>query len=296
MKETSLNSFCLKLATASAKLQLVLCLLTLGGCAVLDLLPSKTQNDEVGIASKMEFNLDPISESSPDREFAIRASRHRLPSPRLEVNNLVRRELNALLKNNSQTVDQGLQRQAELFPVLENVLEDEGLPTEVLNLALIESNFKASSISPAGAAGLWQFMPGTARHYGLEISNFKDERKDPVLSTVAASRYIKNLYVKFDDWYLALAAYNAGDGAISKALSRSKSKDFWSLAASGQLNPETARFVPKFIAASILQKLRSHYGPKVQLAQVLDKHIVAISSNKATSTFALNIDAFNLAG
>ena len=99
---------------------------------------------------------------------------------------------------------------------------------------------------------MWQFMKSTARLYGLKVGLFVDERQDPILSTIAAARLLRDLYDQYQDWHLALAAYNAGTGAIDRALARVRDRDFWTLARSGRLNRQTAEFVPKFIAASLL--------------------------------------------
>ncbi len=288
----------LEAAAIIGKLQLILCIILLGGCAMLDLLPAELpeKSPEPNLEFSLNSDLEEIVQQN-NKQFAARMQTHSLPVPRLVVTSEVRKELNNLLLDNARTVRDGLERQVQLFPVLENVLKDEGMPDEVLNLALIESNFRPDANSSAGAVGLWQFMPGTARHYGLEVTGRSDERKDPILSTVAASRYLKNLYVKFNDWYLALAAYNAGDGAIAKAISvNGGTKDFWELSRKGKLPGETSRFVPKFIAASILQKLRMRYGAEVQLAQYVDRHIISVSNSSHGATFALNVDSIDKLG
>ncbi|MGH7927226.1 MAG: transglycosylase SLT domain-containing protein, partial [Candidatus Binatia bacterium] len=135
-----------------------------------------------------------------------------------------------------------------------------GLPEELAYLALIESAFLTSSTSSRGAAGLWQFVPSTARLYGLKIDPWVDERRDPEKSTRAAAAYLKDLHSYFGRWYLATAAYNAGQGAINKALQQSGAKDFWTLTRKAELSDETRNFVPKFVAAAIIATDLEKYG------------------------------------
>ena len=153
-----------------------------------------------------------------------------------------------------------LSRSGKYFPMIARVLQEEGLPEELAYLALIESNFDPVASSPYDAVGLWQFVPGTARRYGLRINSWVDERRDPVKSTRAAAAYLKDLHAYFDRWYLATAAYNAGQGAIDKALQTSGAKDFWSLSEKAKLSEETRNFVPKFVAAALIASNPRKYG------------------------------------
>lgn len=226
---------------------------------------------------------------APPPFFPARAQLSSLPSPKLEVNHEVRREISNYLRS-EKTISNGLNRLENLFPVMGKIFVDEGLPEELLNLALIESGIQTEANSQAGAIGIWQFMSGTARLHGLEVSSRVDERKDPILSTIAAAHYLKELYSKFNDWYLVLAAYNAGEGAVAKAIQQSGRSDYWGLARSGAICAETTRFVPRFIAASILQKLYSRYGKNVQLAQYLERHVVLSKVSGNNSAYAFNIE------
>src|SRR5262249_58494468 len=116
------------------------------------------------------------------------------------------------------------------------------------------------SSSSSGAVGLWQFVPGTARRYGLKIDSWVDERRDPLKSTRAAAAYLKDVHNYVGRWYLAIAAYNAGQGAIEKALQVSGAKDFWTLSTKAKLREETRNFVPKFVAASLIANDPQKYG------------------------------------
>jgi LysM repeat protein len=153
-----------------------------------------------------------------------------------------------------------LARSGKYIPMIAKVLNEEGLPEELAYLALIESAFSTSATSPQGAAGLWQFVPSTARLYGLKIDSWLDERRDPEKSTRAAAAYLKDLHNFFGRWYLATAAYNAGQGAIDRAMQQSGATDFWTLTRKAQLSDETRNFVPKFVAAAIIATNPEKYG------------------------------------
>lgn len=133
------------------------------------------------------------------------------------------------------------------FPIYEEALQRHELPSELKYLSCIESGLRQNAYSPARAAGLWQFIPGTGMLQGLEINSYIDERYDVYKSTDAACRYLKGLYNKFGDWHLAIAAYNCGPGNVSKAMARSKGKTFWEIYNS--LPRETRAYVPMYIAA-----------------------------------------------
>ena len=134
-------------------------------------------------------------------------------------------------------------------PIFEEALESYQVPLELRNLPIIESALHPNAVSRAGAVGLWQFMIGTAKKYGLEVTSLIDERKDPIKSSYAAAHLLKDLYDIFGDWSLAIAAYNCGPGNVSKAIRRSGGKkDFWGIYQ--YLPAETRGYVPAFIAAN----------------------------------------------
>ncbi len=153
-----------------------------------------------------------------------------------------------------------LERSSRYLPRIESILQKEGLPTELAYLPLIESGFRPHAVSPAKAVGLWQFIPDTGRRYGLRIDRFVDERRDPIKSTRAAARYLKDLYGMFGDWHLSLAAYNTGEGRISRLLSASDASDFWELSERGYLFRETEDYVPGFLAALQIASHPEAYG------------------------------------
>lgn len=136
------------------------------------------------------------------------------------------------------------------FPMIEAELDRAGLPLELRMLPVVESALTPTAVSPAGAAGLWQFMYSTGRHYGLEVTSFVDQRRDPAASTRAACQFLKDLYDMFDDWTLAIAAYNCGPGNVTKAIRRAggNTKNFWDIYP--YLPRETRGYIPSFIAAT----------------------------------------------
>lgn len=137
------------------------------------------------------------------------------------------------------------------FPMFEKKLREKKLPDELKFLALVESNLKVNAKSYVGASGLWQFMKGTGKMYGLKINSTVDERNDPEKATEAALNYLQDLYLQFDDWTLALAAYNCGPGNVRKAIRRSGGKrTYWEIRKF--LPRETRRYIPKFVAFSYL--------------------------------------------
>ncbi len=153
-----------------------------------------------------------------------------------------------------------LARSGHYSDLITSELEASGLPKDLLYLAMIESGFNQRAYSKAKAVGLWQFMSGTGREYGLSITRYVDERRDAEKSTKAAAAYLKCLYDEFGDWYLAVAAYNGGPGTLRKAIKKTKSRDFWKIAQSRSLRMETKRYVPKLIAAIMIAKEPEKYG------------------------------------
>ncbi|MBI4791560.1 MAG: LysM peptidoglycan-binding domain-containing protein [Deltaproteobacteria bacterium] len=153
-----------------------------------------------------------------------------------------------------------LERSTRYLPMMQAELRKAGLPEDLAYLAMIESGFSLTAFSTAKAVGPWQFMSYTARDYDLVINKYVDERRDPEKSTRAAVAFLSDLYAMFGDWHLAVAAYNAGGGKISKGIKNYNTNDFWELAQEQYLNGETKRYVPKLIAAIIIAKNAEKYG------------------------------------
>ncbi len=147
-----------------------------------------------------------------------------------------------------ENVRRAVERVTLLRPVMDPILQEEGVPIDVVALVLVESGGRASAISSKGALGLWQFMPETARRYGLVVTPGLDERVDVVKSTHAAAHYLRDLYSQFGDWNLAFAAYNAGEHAVQHAVQH-RTRDFDSLSRGRLLPLETRNYVPAVLSA-----------------------------------------------
>jgi membrane-bound lytic murein transglycosylase D len=149
-----------------------------------------------------------------------------------------------------------LDRSGQYLPMMRQIFAEKGLPQDLVNLAYIESAFKVTAYSRARAVGIWQFIRGTGRKYGLKRNWWLDERRDPVKATSAAAEYLSDLYALFESWPLAIAGYNAGEGKVLKAIRRQKTTDVWKL----KLPRETKFYVPAFMAMTIIAKDPEAYG------------------------------------
>jgi membrane-bound lytic murein transglycosylase D len=154
----------------------------------------------------------------------------------------------------------GLVRSGLYLGMIQRIFAEEGLPLDLAYMAHVESAFKVHAFSRAKAKGIFQFITGTGRRYGLRIDNWVDERSDPEKATRAAAAYLKDLYAMFGDWYLALAAYNAGEGKIQRVIERTGQVDFWSMASRGLLRNETVNYVPAILAATLISKDPHRFG------------------------------------
>jgi membrane-bound lytic murein transglycosylase D len=153
-----------------------------------------------------------------------------------------------------------LGRSEKYIPFMKNVLKEHGLPEDLVYLALIESGYNPYAYSRAKAVGMWQFISPTGKRYGLRVDWWVDERRDPEKSTIAAAKYLKDLYDMFECWYLAAAGYNAGEYKIIKAMKRYRTEDFWKLTQYQYLKRETKDYVPLMIAAALVAKDPEKYG------------------------------------
>jgi membrane-bound lytic murein transglycosylase D len=157
-------------------------------------------------------------------------------------------------------LERALVRSGRYRDMIQSTLQQEGVPQDLIYLAQAESGFYPQALSRAGARGLWQFMAGRARGYGLQRNYFVDERQDPQKATRAAAHHLKDLYQEFGDWYLAMAAYNSGPGTVQQAVKRTGYVDFWELYKRNVLPKETRNYVPIILAVTIMAKNPAHYG------------------------------------
>src|SRR5213083_1836758 len=157
-------------------------------------------------------------------------------------------------------VELWMSRSGRYLAMIQEVFRNQGLPTDLAFTAMIESGFNPRAVSRVGAKGLWQFMASTARRYGLRVDRWVDERLDPERSTVAAAAYLRDLYNLFGSWPLAQAAYNAGEVKVARAISKTGSRDFWTLAQSRYLRRETKEFVPQIHAVTMIGREPDRYG------------------------------------
>lgn len=170
----------------------------------------------------------------------------------------------------------GLTRSGRYVPMIHRVFSEVGLPRDLAWIAFIESSFLPHARSPRAAHGIWQFMPRTGRGYGLKSNGILDERSDPEKATRAAAKYLAYLHDLFGDWYLAMAAYNAGEGKIMRALERTGARDFWQLAATSAIRRQTKSYVPAFLASVLISKNPVHYGFDVTFAEPIESEIVRL--------------------
>jgi membrane-bound lytic murein transglycosylase D len=153
-----------------------------------------------------------------------------------------------------------LSRSEKYIPFMRNILKEHGLPQDLVYMSLIESGFDPHAYSRAKAVGLWQFISPTGKRYGLRQNWWIDERRDPEKSTIAAARYLGDLYGMFTCWHLAAAGYNAGENKIIKAIKRYRTDDFWKLTNQKFLKQETKDYVPLMMAAALVAKDPEQYG------------------------------------
>jgi membrane-bound lytic murein transglycosylase D len=177
-------------------------------------------------------------------------------------NKRVRAYLVYFTTERKRTIRKYLARSTRYLPMIREIFQEHGLPEDLAYLAMIESGFKPHAYSHAHACGMWQFIQGTGRRYGLAINNYVDERRDPVKATHAAANYLLDLYKQFGSWYLAAASYNCGENRVQREIDSSNHRNFWELSANQCLPSETKNYVPQMIAATIIAKNPEKFGFK----------------------------------
>jgi len=226
----------------------------------------------VSRAVKSNCSSSDVPLDVPDSIYRLRLSK--MPCfMEMPYNNTVRSFIELYTVKKRHLLEYMLGMSDYYFPIFERILNANNLPLELRNLPIIESALNATAISRVGAAGLWQFMIPTGRMYGLEVNSLVDERLDPIKSTQAAGRFLKDLYAMYGDWHLVIAAYNCGPGNVNKAIRRSGGKrDYWEIYP--YLPAETRGYVPIFIAANYAM----HYATKHNICKAKVKMPVVIDT------------------
>ena len=207
-------------------------------------------------ANDITFPIDPKIRAQAEAE--IKTTKSDLP---LMLNDQVAMFINYFSSTKGRhTLEHGLARAGRYRDMISLTFKQEGVPQDLIYLAMAESGFQPLAVSRASARGMWQFMSGSGAIYGLERNWWVDDRQDPEKSTRAAARYLKDLYHQFGDWYLAMAAYNSGAGTVQRAVERTGYADFWELYRRGVLPQETRNYVPIIVAVTIMAKNPAQYG------------------------------------
>ncbi len=215
---------------------------------------------------QMTFPVDPRIKDKVREQVTATVSQ--LP---LSVNDTVLGYINYFSTRGHRTLIVGKQRSGRYRPMIQRVLDEEGVPQELIYLAQAESGFSPRAVSRKAAGGMWQFLLWRGQQYGLLQSRYTDDRMDPEKATRAAARHLRDLYSEFGDWYLAIAAYNCGPGVVEKAVERTGYADFWELRSRGVLPAETTNYVPIILAMTIMEKNAAEYGlDNVQLDPPLE--------------------------
>lgn len=202
------------------------------------------------------FPIDPKLRNQVAEELKVAASQ--LP---LQFNDEVLRYIEYFSSvRGRKTLVSGLRRAGRYRPLIRRILDEEGLPQELIHLAQAESGFSPRAVSRMKATGMWQFMLSRGQEYGLVRTKAADDRLDPEKATRAAARHLRDLYNQFGDWYLAMAAYNCGPGNVQRAVERTGYADIWELRRRNALPKETSSYVPIILAMAIMAKNPTHYG------------------------------------
>jgi len=225
----------------------------LGASAAVE--PGKFEKAPLEDILQMTFPVDPKLKDKVREQVAATTSQ--LP---LSVNDTVLGYINYFSNRGRKTLIDGMQRSGRYRPMVQRILDEEGVPQELIHLAQAESGFIPRAVSRKAAGGMWQFLTWRGNEYGLKQTGYTDDRMDPEKATRAAARHLRDLYHEFGDWYLAIAAYNCGPQTVEKAVERTGYADFWELRSRGVLPAETTAYVPIILAMTIMEKNAAEYG------------------------------------
>ena len=234
----------------------------------------------------MTFPVDPQNQ----RQSSDRDEDHGFGAPARRERHRAR--LYQLLQTKGRrTIEYGFERAGKYQPMISKILAEEGVPQELIHLAQAESGFLPRAVSRAAAEGMWQFVKFRGNEYGLMQTPYSDDRLDPEKATRAAAHHLHDLYNEFHDWYLAIAAYNCGPGAIERAVERTGYADYWELRARHAIPNETSNYVPIILAMTIMEKNAPEYGlDHLSLEPALEYDTVKVDS---TTNLALIGDALD---
>lgn len=234
------------------------------------------------ILSRADHSRLPIDAPVVDIEAAAS-----IPIPEHRTITAAVRLFSVDMKDSIQT---SLIRSAKYRPLIDRALSEQQLPKGLAYLPVIESAYLPTLTSSAGAHGIWQFMPETAREYGMRVDWWVDERADPERSTRAAAKYLKDLHRMFGDWALALAAYNCGPGRVRRTLDEAGATTFWELLERGLLPKETRGYVPTFYATLVIASDPANYGFKLATPTDIDARRVEVVGPVSLSYIAETLD------
>lgn len=259
-----------------------------------EILDDDESSDEVGEHAAIDDlqQVEIFSSSDPNLkaqlEDEVRGLDHDLP---LEINNRVLGFLDYYQNGRGRAViEAGLERVGRYRKMIEEILKEEGVPEDLIYLCQAESAFRPRALSRARAKGMWQFISARGREYGLRQTHWIDERSDPEKSTRAAARHLKDLYQEFSDWYLAMAAYNAGPVRIKRAIKRTGASTFWQLADRHALPRETINYIPNILALTIIGKDPAKFGFNVEADAPVETERVPVDQATDLRVIAKTLD------
>jgi membrane-bound lytic murein transglycosylase D len=244
------------------------------------LVPGEPEDEtESAVVDELEeLDLIPISyDPTLQDQLALELLNGKYEIP-ITINEMVMKSLNYWLNGGRSHFEAGLLRSGQYRPIIERIFREESVPLDLMYLAQVESMFKTNAVSRARAKGIWQFGRATAVRYGLKVTRDVDERSDPEKSTRAAARYLNDLFAMFQDWNLALAAYNWGEGKVQRLVKSTGISDFWELIDLKRKIPkETRNHVPLVQASVILGRNPEKYGLPTELHPPLQYTEVSVS-------------------
>jgi membrane-bound lytic murein transglycosylase D len=207
--------------------------------------------------AKLVLTPDETNNVDPEDLTTIETAKNAIDF-NFETNAMIQQFINYYQGRGRSTMESGLRRSGQFMQMARKIFREEGVPEDVTWLGQVESAWRVRALSPAAASGLWQFIPGTGRTYGLRQTAWVDERNSLEKATRASARYLKDLYNHFGDWELAMAAYNTGQGNIDRAIARSGSRSFWKIYP--YIVQETRNYVPNILATMLIAKNPEKYG------------------------------------